>query len=244
MGGFAETAWQTVRQLWQPVCLMCGQWLRAGCQPPALCHYCLQSLPWITQPCRSCALPAAQCVCSSLPEAPFTVAICPLRYQSHTARWVLRSKRRGGLPEARLLGSLLAMAVADSYGSEADDGDTEQLPDLLLPVPLSRRRTLQRGHNQAAWIAAEVAATLKLPVNVRDLVRRRHSGIQPGLSPQQRHLNVADAFACARRFDRHHVALIDDVMTSGATAAAAARCLLEAGCARVDVWCATRAQPS
>jgi ComF family protein len=182
------------------------------------------------------------CRLHSCRNSVFTEAICPLLYQGYAKRWVLRAKRSGGLPEARVLGSLLMLAVRDSYG--LDHNRPAPLPQLLLPVPLSRQRRLMRGHNQAQWIATEVARCSGIPLNVRDLRRQLHSIIQPGLTPLERQRNVENAFVCRRRFAGEHVAVVDDVMTSGSTVSAVAGVLLNAGCSRVDVWCATRALPS
>ena len=122
--------------------------------------------------------------------------------------------------------------------------DRSELPTFLVPVPLSWQRRVYRGHNQAMILATMVGRELDLRVNGRALRRDRHTRIQPGLSPGERRRNLSGAFSSRRRWRGEHIAIIDDILTSGATAQATASCLLEAGCQRVDVWCAARAMSS
>jgi ComF family protein len=168
---------------------------------------------------------------------PYELAICPLRYTEPVSGWVLDAKRWGGLPETRLLADCLMLTVLDVY-------DREDLPTVLVPVPLSWRRRVYRGHNQALTLAAMISRKLEIPLNRQTLRRHRHTRMQPGLSPAERQRNVSAAFSSSRRWQGQHVAIIDDIMTSGATATATASCLLNAGCGRVDIWCAARAMPS
>ena len=218
------------------LCACCGKWLQ-GAAEPALCPHCLRALPWNTGACRRCGLREHAADSSHCAALPFSTTVSPLRYQGPVAQWVLRSKRRGGLPEARLLADCLTLAISDAYPAT-------QLPEILVPVPLSWRRLLRRGHNQAHVLASMIGRRLNLSVDPRALRRQRHTRIQPGLSESQRYANMAGAFSCRRTWNAEHVAVVDDVMTSGATAAAIADCLLQAGCAQVDVWCAARAVSS
>ncbi len=120
----------------------------------------------------------------------------------------------------------------------------EQLPDLLVVVPVSWQRLLQRGHNQAALIAEPVCRATGIPLRRRALARIRHTVIQPGLSTRARLANVRNAFKARPIRHGESVALIDDVLTTGATASALSEVLLEAGAAEVHVWCAARAAVS
>ena len=220
----------------QGLCAWCGKWLH-GAAKPALCPHCLRAVPWNTGACRRCGRrehPDDSTQCAALP---FETTISPLLYQGPIPQWIVRSKRRGGLPETRLLADCLAIAISDAYPAN-------QLPEVLVPVPLSWRRLLRRGHNQALVLASMIARQLNLLVDPRALRRQRHTRIQPGLSESARYANMSGAFCCRRHWHGDHVAVVDDVMTSGATAAATANCLLQAGCARVDVWCAARAVSS
>jgi len=111
--------------------------------------------------------------------------------------------------------------------------------DLLVPVPLTRRRRLSRRFNQSALLAHEVARPTRIEVEPLALLRVRPTKPQVGLSRQQRRDNVANAFAVAPgRKDAvsgKNIVLVDDVITTGAAAEACARALKRAGAARVDV---------
>lgn len=225
------------------VCLCCRQRLEDPRLEPALCRWCLETLPWIPVACTRCGLALnAGYDCTRCLDWPLTRTIAPLSYRGPVASWVLRAKRPGGLPESRLLGRLLAAAALDAY-------PPEDLPDGLIPVPLSRRRLLGRGHNQAEQVAREAGRCAGVPVLARTVRRLKHTRRQPGLTPAARVANVADAFAIrtttsARHVGGLHVAVVDDVMTSGATVLAISRLLLAAGCRRVDAWCPARAEPT
>jgi ComF family protein len=118
------------------------------------------------------------------------------------------------------------------------------LPQLLLPVPLSPARLAERGFNQAWEIARRVAALLNLPAQPQVLTRVLDTAHQTELSRAQRRANLRAAFvvpaAAQTALQGRHVAVIDDVMTTGATAEEASRALLRAGAARVDLWVLAR----
>jgi ComF family protein len=104
-----------------------------------------------------------------------------------------------------------------------------------MPVPLHRARLWERQFNQAAALAREVARVCGKPVELDAIARVRPTRSQVGLSGAERARNMAGAFRCARPVKGRRILLIDDVMTSGATAGAAARALLDAGAKAVDV---------
>ena len=114
-------------------------------------------------------------------------------------------------------------------------------PSLVLPVPLHRDRRKQRGYNQAALIADTVSRALQLPCLPDALQRVRATPTQTGLGRQGRLKNLRDAFAVRLDVVDAHVALVDDVITTGATTTACAEALLAAGAATVDVWAVARA---
>lgn len=116
--------------------------------------------------------------------------------------------------------------------------------DLLVPVPLYRLRLWSRRFNQSALLADAVSARTGLPVDPFVLARTRRTASQIGLTPDQRKRNVAGAFAVPEtrrgRIENKAVILVDDVITTGATANACARALKRAGAARVDVLALAR----
>ena len=133
-------------------------------------------------------------------------------------------------PAGRLMADLMAGALMSA-----------PRPDALVPVPLHARRIRQRGYDQALELARPLAAALALPLRADLLQRIRATAAQSELDAGQRQRNLARAFAVADQAALPaHVALVDDVMTTGATLAAAAHALRTAGVERVDAWVCAR----
>lgn len=133
------------------------------------------------------------------------------------------------------------MEVAKPLGAWMARAGTELLAeaDLLAPIPLHRRRLMARRFNQANALAQAVSAASGVPVDPFVLDRVKATPPQVGLSRSQRAINIQGAFhvkpEAAPRVQGRAVVLVDDVMTSGATVNAAARALLRAKAARIDV---------
>ena len=128
---------------------------------------------------------------------------------------------------ARLLGQCLAHSLLESGAA---------WPELLIPVPLHPLRLRERGYNQALEIARPLAKILSIPVDVDVCVRSRSITPQEGLDRAERRANVSGAFKVERPIRTRHIAVIDDVVTTGSTTAELARVLLQAGADRIDIW--------
>jgi ComF family protein len=163
------------------------------------------------------------------PSVTAVVAAC--RYAWPVDRLTHAMKFHGDLVAARGLGEILATTVA------------ERSVDILLPVPLHRRRLAERGFNQALELARPVAATLGAALRPRLAVRQRATAAQSGLDARQRQANIRGAFRARQRLNGYRVAIVDDVITTGGTTAALAEVLLDTGAAAVEVWAAARADP-
>ena len=170
--------------------------------------------------------------CRSQPP-PNSRTVAALRYSEPVTRMIHRLKFRGSRVDARVLASVLASRIANAYAGQP-------LPDLIVPVPLSRRRLLRRGHNQAALLARWLVGPCGVPIDPGACTRVRDTPPQAGLSRTHRLRNLIDAFAASRRLDDLCVAVVDDVMTTGSTVAALTRTLLAAGAKEVHVWIAAR----
>ncbi len=217
-----------------PNCALCGA---AGCGGLDLCSNCLSTLPRPGAVCARCGLPvsAAAAACGRCLAAPprFDAVIAPLRYDYPADRAVQAFKFQGDLSLGRSLSALLIEAVRQR-------GDP--LPELLLPVPLHPARLRERGFNQSLEIARHVGRSLDLPVRHDLLVRKRSTAAQSGLDRRARRQNVRGAFALTGpRAWPARVAIVDDVLTTGATVAELTRLLKDAGVAQVAIWALARA---
>jgi ComF family protein len=165
-------------------------------------------------------------------------ALIPLRYEPPVDELIRQLKYQGVIAHARVLGVLLA-ECALARGAP--------LPRLLVPVPLHRRRWRERGFNQAAAIARHAGQMLEIPMARHALARVRDTPSQTALDVPARRRNVRGAFALRGRRQRErllaagHVAIVDDVMTTGSTANELRSVLLAAGVRQVEVWAVARA---
>lgn len=115
----------------------------------------------------------------------------------------------------------------------------QPLPDLILPMPLHPARQQERGYNQALEAVKPAARALAIPLDLH-LLRIKSTLPQSTLAASTRRQNTANAFAAARSYQGLHLALFDDVMTTGCTVSAAAKVLQKHGAKRVDIWCIAR----
>jgi ComF family protein len=216
------------------LCVLCRDWCRG-----ALCEPCRQRFAPLQARCSSCArtLPAALPRCGACVRQASAFQRC-ITGADYTAPWdelIAGFKFHHKTELAAPLGELMQRAV--------EHADTPRAA-LLLPVPLSRERLRERGYNQAWELARRLARRLRVAARADVLQRGRDTPHQVGMSRVEREHNLRDAFwvepAQRWRLQGAHVALIDDVLTTGATAHAAALALTRAGAARVDVWVVAR----
>lgn len=191
-----------------PCCLCCG--LPAGRALP-LCAGCDRDLPRLA---------------GDIPLPGLDRCLAATAYAFPVDRLVQQLKFGGRLPVARVLGQVLAGAVREAG---------QPLPAVLLPVPLHPQRRRERGYNQAARLAAVAGGALGLPVLEQALVRTRATPAQSGLDLAARRRNLQGAFAVRAPLPSH-VAVVDDVVTTGSTLQAVATALRAAGVARVEAW--------
>jgi len=163
----------------------------------------------------------------------FDNAFVPYRYEFPLVELIHRLKYGGQVAIARILGTLLARRIAE-----------RGLPsvDAVVPVPLHPSREARRGYNQAAEIARFAAELLQLPVEGRLADRIRNTEEQAALPAIVRRVNVSGAFGIrARRPIPASIAIVDDVLTTGATVDALAQTFRRAGCRHIEVWAVARA---
>lgn len=169
--------------------------------------------------------------CQSSPPA-YDSAVSLFHYAAPIDQLIVRLKFGAKLHLARLLGELMA----DHLAQRADT-----LPEMIIPVPLHRSRLRERGYNQALELARPIAKRLAIPIDYRSCARLRPTSAQSLLPAAARRGNVKGAFGVVRPLGARHIALIDDVMTTGHTLQELARVLCKSGVARIDIWVLARA---
>jgi len=119
--------------------------------------------------------------------------------------------------------------------------DEAEQPERLIPVPLHPSRYRSRGFNQAIEIARPISTTLKIPMDNHAVKRVINTHSQSELHAKERHKNIRGAFQVKKSIDAKHIAIIDDVITTGSTVTELAKVLKKAGVERIDVWSFARA---
>ncbi len=218
-----------------PTCLVCEA---PGEEELDLCSRCLDRLPSNDLACIRCALPLPEkspqgflCGRCSRQEPPFQRIIAPWRYEGELAELVHQLKFHRKLAVGRSLGILLARRVKRR---------SEPFPQVVLPVPLHPEQLRERGFNHAAELAYAVSRELQLPWSTRLLRKQRPTRSQHQLDRKARLANLKNAFHFLNAHRYRHVAVVDDVVTTGATATEVARTLREAGVERVEIWAVAR----
>ncbi len=196
------------------------------------CDHCWAAMPELSTVCPACGrMTAVPHICPR--SAGNGLVLAPYPHEDSCRYLVHQLKYHHDLRAGTTLAALLAQTVPWAYQNDS-------LPQTLCPVPLSYRAEVRRGYNQAAWLARELQRRLQIPVT-RRLVSRRHGPRQVTRSRRERMSLSSQAFRIRRAVPWQHVAIVDDVYTTGATSRALSRALGNAGVERVDVWCATRA---
>ena len=220
-------------------CALCG--LRSH-RPVPLCLECEIEMPVNQYCCARCAIPLPATGKSTLVRVcgnclhtppPFDRVIAPWLYEEYLAhlihQWKFRRERR------------MTTLLAALWRQRAE---LHSPVDLLVPVPLYWRRQWQRGFNQSELLCRQLLATcpdLASAKIAHRLVRRRRStAAQAGMNAQQRAGNLKGAFKVYGPCDTLRIAIVDDVLTTGATAAAVAEVLASAGASYIEVWCLAR----
>jgi ComF family protein len=216
-----------------PACLVCGASAQRGTD---LCLECGDLLTWNWPACPRCALPVEhgfQGICGHCIKKPpaYDASLSFWRYQAPLDGLLLGLKYHRQLPVARLLGRLMTEHISNT---------SIVMPQALVPVPLHVSRLRQRGFNQSIELFLPVARAMGIPLLREVVIRHRATSSQVGLSRSQRRRNLRGAFV-VRESLPEHVAIVDDVVTTGTTVNELARVLRRAGVERIDVWSVARA---
>lgn len=209
-----------------------------GCQHPLahlqlFCIRCHLRLRLVVNPCQLCGLENHNldklCAACLYDPPRWQHMIAPLQYQGLSRKLLLQLK----FSEALYLANTLVSTVVHRFS------DTRQQPQALLPVPLHQQRLFERGFNQAYEIARILSSQLNIKLDHKILTRIRPTEAQAGLSSTQREKNILKAFRCENNHYRH-VAIVDDIVTTGASANEITKTLHKSGIEIVEVWSLAR----
>ncbi len=203
-----------------------------------LCKACFDDLARNTPCCYRCGehfetdIVMPQLCGRCLSKTPsFDETHAPFLYDDVMRFLITQLKFQQRYKHARLLGTLLANYLAE----------TTELAECIIPIPLHAKRYRQRGFNQSIEIARHLSKQLVIPLDLNSCVRQKDTPHQTGLPAKQRRKNIKNAFSVITPLHYQHVAIVDDVMTTGATADALAQALKRHGVSRIDVWVCARA---
>ncbi len=216
-------------------CLLCGT---AESAHFGICPACEQALPHNPSACQRCALPIPQSshsrFCGQCLDSPphYHQALAPYVYAAPLDALITGLKFRRQLHCARLLGGLLARHL---------QGNLRQYPDCIVPVPLHPARLRERGYNQALELARPLAQVLGIRLEINLAQRIRQTRPQTDLKLASRATNLRQAFRVHPSLSYRHIAIVDDVITSGHTVNALAREFHRQGVEKIEIWAIARA---
>ncbi|NRA16818.1 MAG: ComF family protein [Oceanospirillaceae bacterium] len=203
--------------------------------PRPLCKGCLKDLPWLNKQCFCCALPLLssykeQLCRLCLSKQPYFYRTTALfSYQFPIDLLMPKVKRE----QQRFHLKWLAQCFIKRLGKQ------QLLAEALIPVPIAKSKLLRRGYNQAEQLALELSRQLNIKMDRTTVTKNRSTQAQAELSAKARKKNLLGAFDI-QQHNYRHVVIIDDVMTTGATANEIAHALLKSGVEQVDVWVIAR----
>ncbi len=228
---FLNSRLNITRFFFRKHCLLCGAASDGNMCPP-----CLGSLPQLPlHLCKVCALPAAESrVCGSCLANPpaFDRTIASLSYAFPVDALVHSLKYQKNLSIAPVLANLLVTRI-----------DGIALPDFIVPMPLHSARVRERGFNQALEIARRVAKVTGIALLPAACQRIKNTPSQTGLPWKEREQNIKGAFMCEADLTSKRIAILDDVMTTGATLNELAKVLRKSGATHVSGWVVARTLP-
>jgi len=215
-------------------CILCGQ---TADLPVELCSPCKKALLRRSESCPRCGLELSfgdkQCGrCASRPPV-FDHCESVLSYTLEAGQLIRQLKYNQKTSIAHVMAYLLA---------EHLQNHRESLPEVIIPMPIHRNRLYRRGFNQTMEIAKYLGAILDIPVDYKCCQRTKQLESQTQFGAQSRRNNVRGVFRMLKEVAYKHIAILDDVMTTGATADELTRVLKMAGVDNVEIWCCVRTE--
>ncbi len=209
------------------LCLGCAHHIQSR---QHFCSACMAQLKRLYNPCTLCGLEnqstGSHCAACLYDPPRWQKIVAPLMYQGLARDLLIQLK----FSENLYLANSLVSSVIHHFRA------SKPVPEVLLPVPLHRKRLLDRGYNQAFEIARTLSHLLDIPVDANALSRIRDTDSQSGLSAYKREKNILKAFAYQTSTPYSHVAVVDDIVTTGSTANEITKTLHRAGVEFVEIW--------
>ncbi|HNL36383.1 MAG TPA: hypothetical protein PKI88_04675 [Agitococcus sp.] len=214
----------------QALCLCCQYQKQAKF---GFCLACYQDLPHLPRPCLYCGLTLNEDnLCTCHPEDwPFTACLSAFEYQFPINKLIGQYKNKARLS--------LCQSFAQSLAAQIKQ-QKQPLPELLLPVPLSPEKLAKRGFNQSLELAKDLGKILSIPVDYQLLQTVGQAKSQKELSKKQRQNLNAEQFYLSNKIQQTHIAIIDDVITTGATVKTIAQILQKQGVTHIQAWSIAR----
>ena len=219
------------------VCGLCSEF---SDRQQDLCQRCFDSLPWIVDRCYHCGedllLSESSISCKRCETNPFSFdRLCALfSYEPPIRQLISRLKFSSNLSDGRILAELLKEKISVWYKEQP-------LPEALIPMPLHIKRLRKRGFNQALELVLPIHKHHQIPILIDACVRIKNTRPQAELGEIERKQNMENAFKVVKPFAFEHIAIIDDVVTTGSTVHALSKVLKQTGVDRIDIWCIGRA---
>lgn len=213
------------------ICVLCHQFHQGQF---AVCAPCIAFMNPLGIACQHCAYPLADnhyLLCGHCIKKPphFDNTFITYRFEEPLRSLLHQFKYHSGLYLASFLSHLIFQSIHKQ----------SVMPQCLIPVPMHPQRIKLRGFNQAAVLTQNLAKKLKLPYDLSSCQKIINTEPQASLDKTERQKNLRHAFRC-KEMPYQHIALIDDLLTTGSTVNELARVLKKAGVQRVDVWCCAR----
>lgn len=206
-----------------------------------LCAECYADLPWLKNACPCCAnlLPdhTQETICGNCLSHPpmFHATIALFAYEFPITQLILKLKFQQKLVYARLFAELFIEKL-QKYYAQLD------FPEMIIPVPLHPSRLHERGYNQSLEIARTIGKTLNIQLDTKSCQRIKATLRQSSIPAHQRKKNIKKAFAITSNLQNKHIAILDDVVTTGNTIAELARIFKNSGVKTIDIWCCAHTQ--
>ncbi|MFT5708686.1 MAG: ComF family protein [Oceanospirillaceae bacterium] len=214
-------------------CILCDL---ATSNTKAICDSCQSDLPWLNTHCYCCAIPLpinTEELCKTcIKTSPhFKQTIAAFHYLFPIDLILPKVKKSQQRYHLRWLAACLAKKITSN--------PLYVLPQAIIPVPISHLKKLRKGYNQTELLALELTRRINIKTDLSLVSKNRNTQAQAQLSAQLRKSNLKDAFD-VRENSYHHLAIVDDVMTTAATVNEIAKVLQQSGVEKIDVWVLAR----